>query len=201
VRPRSKPSVEGLLEHLRARTERAIEKVSTWGPDSHRYYCPECFTATVVLEEEKPRCPNCGAELRPVDEYFKTEYARALRAFCEKASKIAERVWPMLESWPRGIIGYLTGEGVVGIVFGELGRGGYFNGLGLFLEGRGNVTALLGIFNMSERELDKLAEIIRVLREEGARGEVQVRADCPVPEEKLKSLGFEKTGAIWLLRL
>jgi hypothetical protein len=192
--------LEKLLEHLRKKTERAIEKVSAWGPESHRYYCPECLTVVTVFEEGRlPKCPNCGVELRPVDEHFKAEYARALREFCERAGRIAERVWPVLESWPRGIIGYLTGEGVVGIVFGE--PRGHFNGLGLFLKGRGGVTAVLGIHNMSESELDKLAEIIRVLREEGARGEVQVRADCPVPEEKMLSLGFEKIGIIWYLKL
>jgi hypothetical protein len=189
--------LEKLLTVLKWMTEEAIEKARALTSDRH-FYCPECLTAVAISEEEKPKCSNCGVELRPVDEHFKAEYARALREFCERASKIAERVWPVLESWSRGIVGYLTGEGLVGVIFGE--PRGNFNALVLFREGRDGTKALLGIFNMSERELDKLAEIIRVLREEGSRGKVEIRAGL-VPKEKLKGLGFKKFGDTWHLEL
>jgi hypothetical protein len=186
--------VNKLLELLKWRTEKAIEKTSALRPDRH-FYCPECL----VVLEGSTKCPNCGVELRPVDEHFKVEYARALRAFCEKASKIVEKVWPVLESWTGGIRSYLAGEGVVGVIFGK--PRGLYNALGLFLEGRSGIRAVLGIHNISESELDKLVEVVRALREEGVRGKVEVRADCPVPVDRMKSLGFEKIGNTWLLEL
>jgi hypothetical protein len=200
VRPKFKPDLEGLLEDLREKTERAIEKVSVWRPDRRHFYCPECLVVMLVFEDEKERkCPTCRVKLRPVDEYFRAEYARALRAFCEKASKIVERIWPVLESWTGGIKGYMADEGFVEVFFGEPRL--LYNMLGLLLEGRGGVRAVLAIHNISERELDKLVEVVRALREEGVRGKVEVRADCPVPEEKMKSLGFEKISITWHLEL
>jgi hypothetical protein len=189
-----KPDLKSLLEELRESTEESVareRKMSAVSDSLHYFYCPEClavmvFFADDLYEEKKPKCPSCRVELRPVDDNFKAEYERVAWAFYEKAKSVMERIWPVLESWPRGVRGYIADAGLVEVYFGVP----LLNVVGLVREGRG-VKAIVCIHYLSEEEFEKLMSIISTLREEGVRGEVKVRVDrCAVPDEKMRAQGF-----------
>ena len=205
----SKSSLEGLLEKLKERTEesvsnvRQMEAVNGSGKLArHYYYCPQCLTVEVFFRSylyrmkrkgKKPECFRCKVEMKPIDEHFKAEYEKTAWAFYEKAKSVLERAWPIMDSWWRGVKGYMADTGLVEVYFDA------YSYLSLRREGRG-VKARLYLHYLENEKLEDLLKLISILREEGqVKGEVQVdgRQDhCEVPEEKMRSHGFIRTGEL-----
>ncbi len=132
----TRPNLENLLNLLEKLREddveygKSLESLKRAGRlFLHYYYCPECLSVRIFFKDnssyimrefyrlkkrgKRPNCPECKVEMRPVDEHFKAEYERAMRAFYEKVKSILERAWPVLESWTGGVKGYETGTGFV----------------------------------------------------------------------------------------
>ena len=220
----AKPSLEGLLEKLKERIEESVASVREMEPVNgsgrlarHYYYCPECLTVEVFFRSQlyymkrkgkKPECFRCKVEMKPIDEHFKAEYEKAMRAFYEKAKSVLERAWPIMESWWlwKGVSGYMADTSLVEVYFV------YPTSLRLIREKRGAVKAHLYIHYLDdEKQLEKLLRLVSILREEGIKGEVQVdgRSDhCKVPEEKMRAQGFKRAHELgrfvhsdWLLEL
>jgi hypothetical protein len=204
VKPESKPGLESLLEKLKERTEEAVSNIRQMEPVNgsgrlarHYYYCPECLTVEVFFRSQfyymrrrgkKPQCPTCRVEMKPIDEYFKAEYEKAVWTFYEKVKRVLERSWFILDSWRlKGVSGYFADTGMVEVYFD------YPSSLALHCDGRGVKARLYIHYLDDEEQLGKLLGLISILREEGIKGEVRVdgRSDhCKVPEEKMRAQGF-----------
>ena len=220
----AKPSLEDALKQLLDAVEKSIAWAKNLNPvegsgksAKHFFYCPECLRVDVYFKNQvdyakrkgkRIECFKCKVEMRPVDEHFKAEYERAMRAFYEKVKSILERAWPIMDSWWlwKGVSDYLVNVDLVRVYFD------YPTSLTLIREKRGAVKAYLYIHYLDDEEqLEKLLRLISILREEGVKGEVQVdgRSDhCKVPEEKMRAQGFARAYEVkklphsdWILEL
>jgi hypothetical protein len=191
-----KPKVERCLEKLRRDSEKSIRSVESVVPKrygnemKYYYFCPDCFqigSITVDIGKQPPEKAMCcdRAEAVLIDDRFKVEFRNTLMTFCEKAKRVAEIVSALRES--------------LGSVKDCDARAGwielhFYRAMILSLRLRGLVfKAYLLVTHLRERDLEGLLRLASILREEGFSVEVEVNCEgCEVPEEKMKSNGFER---------
>jgi hypothetical protein len=200
----AKPSLEDTIKQLLNAVEESIAWARNLNPVEgsgksarHFFYCPECLRVDVYFKSQvyyytkrkgkRIECFKCKVELKPIDDQFKAEYEKVMRAFYENSKNLLEKTWRMLESWWRGISKVELMLGSVRVFFD------YPSYIEIYRDKKDVKVRLYLHYLHYEYDLEKFLELLNAVKASGLHGEVRVdgRLDhCTVPEEEMRRLGF-----------
>jgi len=182
---------------------RSLKTVEGSGKSAkHFFYCPECLRVDVYFKNQvdyakrkgkRIECFKCKVEMRPVDEHFKAEYERVIRAYYERAKSLLESTWGMLESWWRGISEVEILPESVRVYFD------YPSHIEVYRDKKDVKVRLYLHYLYYKYDFEKFLELLNAIKASGLHGEFRIdgRPDhCTVPEDDMRHLGFIRLADI-----